>query len=83
VKGVSKQGFSGLTFIILAYILVAAVGGAINIKNNLIGMSGWVAPLYALIAGIFIVISTVIFRQLAAVFSEQQAVHSRTRKKKG
>ncbi|MEW5746566.1 MAG: hypothetical protein AB1805_14135 [Nitrospirota bacterium] len=67
-----KKGFSGLTFVMLAYVLISAIGGAVNIKNHLVGLDNhWIAPLYAAVAGIFIVVSVVILMQLSAVFNEK------------
>lgn len=66
-----KKGFSRSTFVILAYIILAAFGGATSVSTHLVGLSAWVAPLYAAVAGIFIVISIVIFTQLAAAFEKQ------------
>lgn len=66
-----KKGFGAFTFVVLAYVILAGFGGAASVKNHLIGMSGWVAPLYAAVGGIFIVVSIVIFMQLAAVFENK------------
>ena len=61
----------GALIVLVVYVILASVGSAFSIQHHLSGFSGWASAAYAVIAGIFMLVSIVIFLQILPVLQKK------------
>lgn len=66
----TKNAFNWVTIFSTIYLIVAGIGSATTVRDNLINHSGWVVVSYAAIGAIFIVLSIIIIQQYFSAFKK-------------
>ena len=65
-----KNGFDSQAIVVMIFCILAGVGAGFSLKSMVAQIAGWQALVYAVGAGIFIALSTVLFNQFLSSCDE-------------